>query len=74
MSGRGATTASHPGKTLVWLLVGAGLLLVAAANAHLVYVAVNSQPDCVTHVRAGEAPVAHGKFSAARSACAPAAR
>lgn len=59
----------------IWLLVGAGLLLVAGANAHLVYVALTSQPACVAHVRAGE--IAHlrpgeaGGYSAARSACTP---
>jgi hypothetical protein len=52
----------------VWFLVGAGLLLVAAANAHLVYVAMTSQPDCVTHIRPGESAET-GSFSAARSAC-----
>ncbi len=51
----------------LWLAVAAGLLLVAGANAHLVYVAVTSQPACVAHLRAGEA----GGLSAARSACAP---
>ena len=33
-----------------------GLLLLAGANAHLVYVAVTSQPDCVAHVRARAMP------------------
>ena len=33
------------------MLVPAGLLLVAGANAHLVYVAVQSQPDCVAHLK-----------------------
>ena len=33
----------------------AGLLLLVGANAHLVYVAMTSQPDCVAHVKAGEA-------------------
>ena len=37
-----------------------------AANAHLVYVAIASQPDCVPHSKtAGE----DGSFRAARSAC-----
>lgn len=49
-----------------WLLVPAGLLLVAAANAHLVYVAVTSQPDCVPHLKeAGSG----GSYRAAKSAC-----
>jgi hypothetical protein len=37
---------------LAWVLVPAGLLLVAGANAHLVYVAVQSQPGCVEHLKA----------------------
>ena len=50
----------------VWLLVPAGLLLVAGANAHLVYVAVSSQPDCVPHLK--EAGTS-GSYRAAKSAC-----
>lgn len=56
-------------KAAVWLLVGFGLLLLAAANWHLVYVAITSQPDCVAHVRQGEGT--QGRFSAARSSCSP---
>lgn len=57
----------RPG-TLRLLVVAAvvivGVLLVA--NAHLVYVAFASQPDCVTHLKGeGEA----GTFRAAKSAC-----
>jgi hypothetical protein len=51
---------------LVWVLVPAGLLLFAGANAHLVYVSIVSQPDCVEHLKAaGEGP----GYLAARSAC-----
>jgi hypothetical protein len=50
-----------------WLLVAAVLLLVAAANAHLVYVAVASQPECVPHLK--EAGSGAGAFRAAKSAC-----
>jgi hypothetical protein len=49
-----------------WILVPAGLLLVAAANAHLVYVAVTSQPECVPHLK--EAGTS-GSYRAAKSAC-----
>ena len=49
-----------------WLLVPAGLLFVAVANAHLVYVAVTSQPDCVPHLK--EAGTG-GSYRAAKSAC-----
>jgi hypothetical protein len=52
----------------VGLLVAGGLLLVAGANAHLVYVAVTSQPDCVQHVRSGS-DARPGQFSVAKSAC-----
>jgi hypothetical protein len=52
----------------IGLLVAGGLLLVAGANAHLVYVAVTSQPDCVQHVRAG-GEARSGQFSVAKSAC-----
>lgn len=45
-------------------LVIVGVLL--AANAHLVYVAFSSQPDCVAHLKdEGE----HGTYRAAKSAC-----
>jgi len=48
------------------VLIPAGLLLVAAANAHLVYVAIQSQPGCVEHLKAaGEGD----GYRAARSAC-----
>jgi len=55
----------------IWLLVGLALLLLVAANGHLVYVAMTSQPDCVAHVRPGQSNVAHERFSAARSSCTP---
>lgn len=51
---------------LLWLLVPAGLLLFAGANAHLVYVAFQSQPDCVQHLKtAGDGE----GYRAAKSAC-----
>ena len=43
------------------------LLVVAAANAHLVYVAVESQPECVAHLK--EAGTKAGAFRAAKPAC-----
>ena len=60
------------GRLSVWVLVAAGLLLVAAANLHLVYVAVMSQPECIAHLRPGESsPANPGAFSAAKSSCTP---
>jgi len=57
----------------IWLAVAAGLLLVIGANAHLVYVAVTSEPACVAHLRSGEG-ASPGSYSAAESACSPRAR
>lgn len=54
-----------PGGWLPWLLVPAGLLVFAGANAHLVYVAFQSQPDCVAHVKDAD----DGGYVAAKSAC-----
>ncbi len=54
-------------QLLVWALVSAALLLFVAANGHFVYVAFNSQPDCVPHLK--EAKGEDGAFRAAKSAC-----
>jgi hypothetical protein len=60
---------AHPRtRWTVGLLVAGGLLLVVGANAHLLYVALTSQPDCVPHARAGGAATP-GQFSVAKSAC-----
>jgi hypothetical protein len=67
----GNATMTRRGRVSMWLLVIAGLLLVAGANWHLVYVAVTSQPDCVAHVRAGAGDAARGSFGAAQSSCSP---
>lgn len=64
MNGRARTRL--PGGWLPWLLVPAGLLLFMGANAHLVYVAFQSQPDCVTHVKD---TADSGGYRAAKSAC-----
>ena len=50
---------------LAWLLVPAGLLLFAGANARLVYVAVQSQPECVEHAKT----TGEGSYRAAKSSC-----
>ena len=52
---------------LVILLALAGVLIFAGANAHMFYVALTSQPDCVAHLKdPGSRP---GEFRAAKSAC-----
>lgn len=58
-------------RALLWLAIGAGLALLVAANAHLVYVAMTSQPECVAHLRTGDNPNAAAQFSAAKSSCKP---
>ena len=64
MTGRPRDTRNR--AWLAWVLIPTGLLLFAAANAHLVYVAIRSQPDCVEHSRA----VGEGNgYRAAHSAC-----
>jgi hypothetical protein len=55
----------------LWLLIGLAVTIVVAANAHLVYVAITSQPACVTHARRGEGSAERGLFSAAQSSCSP---
>jgi len=62
---------AHEKKTrrmswLVWVLVPAGLLLVAGAHAHLLYVALQSQPACVPHLKETDEGVG---YRAAKSSC-----
>ncbi len=58
-------------KPAIGLLIAFGLILLVAANAHLLYVAVTSQPECVAHVRRGEGNARNNSFSAATSSCSP---
>lgn len=53
----------------LWLLalIGAGMLVFVAANIHYLLVAIESQPECVPHLKTGESSA--GQFSAAKSAC-----
>jgi hypothetical protein len=50
------------------VLVGVGISGLAAANVHLVYVSVMSQPDCVPHAKETGA-AARNVYRAARSSC-----
>jgi hypothetical protein len=68
MSGAAASLGGWKAKSIVWLSVGLGLIVLAVANAHLLYVAVSSQPDCVAHLRRGERN-GTTSFSAATSSC-----
>ena len=55
-------------RTLVIGAVASAVLLLILANAQLVQLAVQSQPDCVAHVKPGTVDV-HGGYSAAQSSC-----
>ena len=56
------------GRALAIGLVIAGVALLVAANAHFLYVAVTSQPDCVPYSRASGENAA-GNYGAAKPAC-----
>ena len=56
-------------RLVVGLAVGAGLLALVLVNLHLVYVAVSSQPDCVTHLKRGDGAAMPGSFTAAKPSC-----
>lgn len=58
----------HRGRrTAIISMVALGVALLIGANAHLVYVAFTSQPDCVPHAK--EIGVEGAPLRAARSAC-----
>lgn len=51
-----------------WLSIGAVfLLLVLSANAHLVFVAIKSQPGCVPHDKVADSTTS--QMRAAKSGC-----
>lgn len=74
MSESAFTRRTELTRTTVWISIAAVLLLVLGANAHLVYVAVRSQPSCVAHIMQGESTKRSESFSAAQSACSLSAR
>ena len=55
-------------RTVALILVTAGLALLAAANAHLVYVSFASRADCVPHLKEPGDP-AKNSYAAASSSC-----
>lgn len=48
-----------------------GSVIVLLANAHFVYLALASQPTCVTHILRDPGDAHKAGFAAAESACAP---
>lgn len=73
MSATTTAPAKPRRKAVLWLAIGLGLLLIVAANGHLVYVAMSTQPDCVDHLRTGDVSTDSDRtqFRAAKSACSP---
>ena len=63
--------AGSRARLIAVVLAGGGALLILLANAHLVYVAMWSQPACVPHLRQGETAGSSTEYSAAQSACSP---
>ncbi len=55
------------GRVLVVISIALGLRLFLGANAHLVYVALTSQPTCVPHAKAPSTE--GGMYRAAKSSC-----
>lgn len=53
-------------RLMVGLAVLVAFVLFAAANAHLIWTSVRSQPDCVPHLKV---PGQSGEFRAAQSSC-----
>jgi len=53
-------------RLLVSLAIMTGLGIIAAGNVHLVWASLQSQPDCVPHLKA---PGQNGQFRAAKSSC-----
>lgn len=64
--GTGGSASARGRYLIVGLIIGC-IALLLAANAHFLYVAVTSQPDCVPHISSGSGPT--GTFGAAKSAC-----
>jgi hypothetical protein len=70
MSAAAGTGAKRPARRGIVFALALAALVVAVfvgANAHLVYVAVTSQPDCVPHAK--EVGIDGAPLRAARSAC-----
>ncbi len=63
----GASARRPPRKAIVFAVVALVLAVFIGANAHLVYVAFTSQPDCVPHAK--EVGAEGAPLRAARSAC-----
>ena len=50
-----------------WVVIAVAVLAFVGANVHLLYVALNSQSECVPHLKERSAEA--GQFRAAKSGC-----
>lgn len=62
-----ANAGARRTKIAIGVAVVAAVAMLLLANAHLVYVATTSQPDCVPHLKASGSEA--GAFRAAQSSC-----
>lgn len=67
IGGRDRSIKRMPRVGLFFLLVVGGLVLFLLGNAHLLYVALDSEPACIGHVKVGQQQA--GAFAAAQSSC-----
>lgn len=56
-------------KPVLLTVIGLAVLVLFAANGHLVYVAMTSQPGCVSHERSDGSAPAPGRYVAAKPSC-----
>lgn len=61
------TRAKKVSRSSIVIWVGVGLLFIAAANIHLVFVAFTSQPSCVPHLKSNTTE--SSGYRAAKSVC-----
>lgn len=57
------------GRVAVLAMVALGIAGLLGANAHLVYVSLISQPDCVPHAKVSASDASGTLYQAARSSC-----
>jgi len=68
IDGQPAVTRRSPNWKWISIAIATiGILGLLGANAHLVYVALRSQPECVAHTKATDG--SGSAYSAAKSAC-----
>ena len=56
-------------RALVIALVAGGFAAFLAANAHFLYVAIMSQPECISHSKEPRSAIPGGLYQAAKPAC-----